>query len=267
MIVFGVCAGGGNRFDSIAGPALSKHAPDVQVIVLRDQLSISSAYNKIIDTAIRLADLEAVVLLHDDVEIVDPEWRSKLLGAFANEGTAVVGVIGASGKGGMAWFTRAQKRGAVREPGRDYDYGDRSATVDVIDGLFIALSPNAARTLRFDERSYPPFHGYDADICSQALASGQVVALAPIDLVHHTRGAFGTTRSYADWIRASLAWRIAWEPSSSAKRMLLRLRKFMVPLEIRIRPSTRARRRDLVARRAAATPATASGATPLAGNS
>ena len=132
MIVVGVCAGAGNRFDIIAGPALSKHAPDTQVIVLRDQLSIASAYNQILDTATRLDDLEAVVLLHDDVEIVDPVWRPKLLRAFASPGTAVVGVIGASGKGGMAWFTRANKRGAVREPGRDYDFGDRfAARVDL----------------------------------------------------------------------------------------------------------------------------------------
>ena len=253
MIVFGVCAGPGNRFNVIAGPALTKHAPDAQVIVLRDQRSIASAYNRVLDEAVRCEDLEAVVLLHDDVEITDSMWRSKLSEAFGHADTAVVGVIGASGKGGMAWFTRAEKRGAVREPDRVYDFGDRSAAVDVIDGLFIALSPHAARSLRFDEGSYPPFHGYDADICSQARASGQIVALAPIDMIHHTRGAFGTTSSYIDWIRASLAWRIAWEPSSFAMRALLRWRKFMVPLETRVRPSTRARRRDLVARRAAAT--------------
>ena len=249
MIVFGVCAGPGNRFETIAGPALAKCAPDAEVIVLRDQPSIATAYNRILDASKNIRELEAVVLLHDDVELVDPHWQRKLLAAFTDEGSGVVGVIGASGRGGMAWFTRSDKHGAVGEPSRSYDFGHRTARVDVIDGLFIGLSPAASRTLRFDETSYPPFHGYDADICARAGAAGHLVTLAPIDLVHHTHGAFGTARSYTDWIKASLSWRLAWEPATRAKRAGWRIRRRLVLLEVRLRPSTRARRRDLLARR------------------
>ena len=245
MIVIGVCAGPGNRFETIAGPALARDASQAEVIVLRNQPSIAIAYNRILDAACKKEGLEAVVLLHDDVELVDPGWEHKLLAALVPEGTAVVGVVGGSGPGGMAWFSRSHKHGGI--PG--LEFGDRWARVGVVDGLFIALSPEAARTLRFDEISYPPFHGYDADICSRALAAGQSVVLAPIDVVHHTAGLFGTTSSYSDWIKAGLAWRIAWEPAKGPKRSFWRLRHALVPLEVRIRPSTRAKRRQLMARR------------------
>ncbi len=252
MIVVGICAGPNERFEQFVEPSLAADAAYITLVVLREQRSIAAAYNQVLDAAKQVADLEAVLLIHDDVEIVDHEWRTKLLGSLAGGGVTVVGVIGARGPGGMAWFSRPEKLGAVREPHAAYDFGGRSEDVDVIDGLFIGLSPAATHNLRFDETRYPPFHGYDADICSQALASGGRVTLTPIEAIHHTTGAFGTERSYIDWVKATLAWRLRWVPSSRTKRAIWRGRIVLLPAEVRLRSAARSRRRALRSRSAPA---------------
>lgn len=214
------------------------------MIVLRHQTSIAAAYNSILDMASRSPSVEGVILLHDDVELLDREWRAKLDDAF-EQGGDVVGVIGGRGRGGMAWWTREQQFGRVAQPDLIMDKGLGLAEVDVLDGLILGVSPWGVRNLRFEVDAYPGFHGYDADICSQARARGRRVFVAPIEVMHHTRGAFGTRKSYEDWIRAVLAWEIRWKATSWGGRTIRRLRVVSVPLEVRVRPSARRRRAGL----------------------
>jgi hypothetical protein len=244
MIVFGICAGPSSKFELICQPALERLAPEAEVVVLRSQKAIASAYNTILDAASRRSDLEGVVLLHDDVELLDPHWRAKLSKAFES-GADIVGVIGGRGKGGMSWWTREHQSGRVVEPGRIHDMGTTLSDVDVVDGVFIAMSPWAVRHLRFEVGRYPGFHGYDADICIQARSIGRRVALAPIEILHHTRGAFGTKKSYEDWIRAQLQWQVRWQKTRMPVRAILKLRLRCLPVEVRLRPSVAQRRRGL----------------------
>ena len=248
MIVFGVCAGKSGRLETICQPSLATFAPAAQTIVLRDQPSIASAYNEILRRCAMRAEIEAIVLLHDDVALDNDAWQATILDVLADQTVAVIGVVGGSGPGGMAWFTRAAKFGFVTEPTRVHAYDRTAREVDVVDGVVLVLSRWAIQNLRFEESLYPPFHGYDADICAQARAHGMKVIVAPIDVTHHTNGAFGTTRSYEDWIRASLRWKLRWTPLTAPQRAITRARTALVPLEVRIRPSTRNRRRDLIRR-------------------
>jgi hypothetical protein len=245
MIAFGICVGPSDRFERVCQPALTALAPDCEVVALRQQRSIASAYNQILDRYVGRTDIQAVVLIHDDVELVDTTWQQTLLSALTAPDVAIVGVIGASGRGGMAWFTRQHKFGHVTEPHNSYDFERTPTAVDVLDGLFLAMSPWAIENLRFDEHRYPAFHGYDSDICAQARAQGREVLVSPIDVVHHTAGAFGSTRSYEDWIRAGLAWRLRWGQLRGTQRAIARARLTTLPIEVRVRPSVRARRRGL----------------------
>ena len=247
-VVIGVCVGPSGRFESVCKPALLRFAADAEIIVLHNQRSIAGAYNEILRRSCEHDDLVAVVLIHDDVELLDDQWLPTILGAMQPESTAILGVIGGAGPGGMAWFSREQKFGHVSEPHNAYDFDRKTTPVDVIDGLFIAFSPWAAHNLRFDVSRYPAFHGYDADICSQARAAGREVLVAPINVLHHTSGAYGSPTSYYDWIRAHHAWRLQWAGLSGGTRVVAKVRKSMVPLEARLRPSMRARRNELALR-------------------
>ncbi len=94
------------------------------------------------------------------------------------------------------------------------DFGEGQHEVEVVDALFLALSPWALRTLRFDESrpGFRGFHGYDADICCEARRRGKRVVVTEIDLVHHTRGGLGDQVAYR---RADITWQRKWRRNVS----------------------------------------------------
>lgn len=237
MFVVGICDGG--RAEQIALPSIVATAPDARVERREYQRSIASAYNSILDVAQDLPDLDFVVLIHDDVEL-HPGWEQGVRDALT-EGVEIVGAIGGEGPGGMAWFSRRHKHGSINDP--EVPYLADPVEVDVVDGLLIAMSPEAVRSLRFDD-TYPAWHGYDADICAQARAVGGRVVVNRIAVTHHTAGIYGTARSHAAWVRSTLHWSLKW--GHARHPLLTRLRMALLPVELRLRPSTRASRRRLV---------------------
>jgi GT2 family glycosyltransferase len=173
--------------------------PGDVVVVKRGQECIFRAYNDILDEVSGKDDLEAVVLMHQDVEIHDPEFHSKVRKRFSDPRVAILGPIGGIGITSMSWW-RCERpvgsiywnmfpglsledvfdtRGEVLGPGGDAE------PVDSLDGLLMVLSPWAARELLFDEALGPAFHGYDADICFQARQRGRLVYAEPLAVSHH----------------------------------------------------------------------------------
>ena len=161
--------------------------------------SIFRNYNLIIDRVADREDLEALVLVHQDAEIIDADFCQRLRGALADPEVAIVGCAGAIGVRSIAWW-----EGAVTWASFEHRYGehgggriegptwDRNALpsygatgeVDTIDGFMLAMSPWAVRELRFDE-ALGQFHGYDFDICLQTRAAGKKVVTADMKVIHH----------------------------------------------------------------------------------
>jgi len=155
--------------------------------------SIARSFNLLLDRASALDDLEALVLLHEDGEILDPDFCSRIRAVLADPEVAIVGCVGSRDAPAMAWWdgevtwnsapyhhgeagggTLAWNKGGEQAPGE----------VDTIYGVLMVLSPWAARNLRFDE-SIGMLHGYDFDLCRQAKAAGKKVMTANVRLAHH----------------------------------------------------------------------------------
>lgn len=188
MIAYGICIGSDEKFNTMARPGLARcAAPDAAIAESRDNDSIFSAYNEILDHFSVNADLEALVLLHHDVELLDPNFETKIRSVLADPAVAVVGAIGAVAVRSLAWW-EADTRGRCQESERMIDFGGGTHEVDAVDGLLLALSPWAVRNLRFDELTYSGFHAYDMDICFQARQADRRVMVTEIDLIHHTAG-------------------------------------------------------------------------------
>jgi hypothetical protein len=160
---------------------------------------VARSYNLILDHALAHDDLEAVVLLHQDAEIVDAGFCAKLRRAFSDPDVAVVGCVGAVGTRALSWWEGAVSWGGFVNSLLDFEEGDMpvlnwhgeelepdigTGEVDTLDGFLMALSPWAARTLRFDE-TLAIQHGYDVDICLQARAAGKKVLVEDLHVVHH----------------------------------------------------------------------------------
>jgi hypothetical protein len=207
MIAFAVCIGSEEKYRGLALPGLqSACEPDSALAEVTTDSSIFSAYNEVLDAFSGHEDLEALVLLHEDVEIVDTQFCAKVRSALADPDVAVVGVIGAVGVRSLAWW-EGEGRGRVLESRGLVDFGGERHDVDSVDGLLLVLSPWAVRNLRFDDESFTGFHGYDADICFQARAAGKRVVVEDMAVVHHTKGGYGDVSAYA---ACDAAFRAKW---------------------------------------------------------
>jgi len=208
MIAFASCIGSMERFSAQAAPALNRALEtDSMFAELTTETSIHDVYNEALEHFSGVETLEALVLLHDDVELLAPEhFCSRVRGVMADPTIAIAGVVGARDVHGLAWW-EGTVAGSVMET-RGVVEGDlRDREVDAVDGLIMVLSPWAVRHLRCDAETFTGFHGYDVDLCFQARAAGRRVVAADLPVFHHTKGGFGDE---AAWQAADAAFRAKW---------------------------------------------------------
>jgi glycosyl transferase family 2 len=175
------------------------------------------------EMATKREDLEALVLLHQDAEIIDPQFCAKVREALSDPEVAIVGCAGARGVRNISWWEgmvtwasfahRYEEMGGGEIPGLSW-HTDRvpsyatTGEVDVIDGFILVMSPWAARELQFDE-SLGLLHGYDLDICLQAKAAGKkVVTTGFRALHHHSLDLIGDQEA---WVAAHMRIAEKWE--------------------------------------------------------
>jgi hypothetical protein len=200
MIVFASSITDPGVYDLRAKPGIElAREPDSEVMPVAAAGSIFRSYNLIMDRVAERDDLEALVLLHQDAEIVSADFCSHLRAALADPEVGVVGCVGAIGVRSIAWwegsvtwasFThRYGELGGGELPAFSYGGGEmpayaRTGQVDTVDGFVLALSPWVVRNVRFDE-SLGQLHGYDFDFCLQVREAGRKVVTADFKVVHH----------------------------------------------------------------------------------
>jgi GT2 family glycosyltransferase len=221
VIVFGVAVADPEACRRWAAAGIERLPEPDRVLIERPGFdSIQEPYNEILDEASCIDDLEAVVLLHEDTEIDDPELGAKIRRAFGDPTVAVIGPIGGRNVRSLAWW-EAETFGRIVAPQASIDQPMMGATphgwhdVDVVDGCMMVLSPWAARELRFDLRFAPYFHGYDVDLCFQARALGRRCVVGPLGAIHY--GMWKRSRSSA-WIAAEVIWQRKWLTDEASRQ-------------------------------------------------
>ncbi len=208
MIGYGVCCGSWERLRRNVIPQVQGRP----LLALSGQTDIAVAYNTILD-AYTDRGMDAVILLHDDVEITDPDAEAKFLAALAEPGVGLVGVAGGEAYCGLAWWD-AQPVGHQLTDVMNIDFGRRAGDVALLEGSVLVFGPQAVKSLRFDENIHG-FHGYD-EIAMQAGAAGMRVVVADVDTVHHSRMGFKSPQSLADWQEADGYFRRKWHVGAAA---------------------------------------------------
>lgn len=205
MIAFGCSITDVEAYQRYAEPGLRLAAePDSEILAfsaagLNGTGSIFRNYNLLLDAAATLDDLEALVLIHQDAEIVDADFCAKVRRNLRDPDVAIVGCAGAIGVRNIAWWDGSVTFASFSHQYSEYGGGEilgstwnledappqaRRGEVDVIDGFVMAVSPWVVREVRFDE-SLGQFHGYDFDICQQVRAAGKKVVTEHLRVIHH----------------------------------------------------------------------------------
>ena len=200
MIAFGSSITKPDVYDAAAGKGIElAREPDSAVLAFSAAGSIFRSYNLIIEKAAELEGLEALVLVHQDAEIADPDFCAKLRAALAEPDVGVVGCVGAIGVRSIAWWEGSVTWASFTHRYAELGGGDvdafawnpdlmpayaRTGEVESLDGFVLCLSPWAVQNVRFDE-SLGQLHGYDFDFCLQVREQGKKVRTADLRVVHH----------------------------------------------------------------------------------
>jgi hypothetical protein len=224
MIAFGCSMTAPELYALRAKPGIERaREPDSEVYAIQAAGSIFRSYNLIRAKAAALPDLEALVLVHQDVEIIDPRFCSKLREALADPEVGVLGCVGAVGARSIAWWEGEVSGGpavcrygelgggdipAVAFGGEGVSREVHTGPVDTLDGFMMALSPWAVRAVSFDE-SLGFLYGYDFDFCLQVRAAGRKVVTADIEVAHHH--SLGLVTENEPWIAAHIRAAKKWE--------------------------------------------------------
>jgi hypothetical protein len=197
--------------------------PDSVVFANAPGGSLFRAYNLILDLAKQRDDLEALVLIHQDAELVDPDFCAKLREALADPDVGVVGCVGAIGVRSIAWWEGSVTWGSFIHRYSELDGGDlpafswnkealppyaRTGEVDTVDGFVLGLSPWVVHNLRFDE-SLGALHGYDFDFCLQVREAGRKVVTTDFRAIHHH--SLDLIQDHEAWIAAHMRVAEKWD--------------------------------------------------------
>ena len=224
MIAFGCAITEPEVYDRCAKPGIELAAePDSAILALGTAGSIFRNYNLLLDRARELDDLEALVIVHQDAEIIDSDACAKLRLALSDPDVGIVGCAGAVGVRSIAWWEGSVTWAAFTHRYRELGGGEipslnwlPDATpsysglgeVDSVDGFVLGFSPRALAEVRFDE-SLGRFHGYDYDICLQTRAAGMKVVTADIRTIHHH--SLELITEVETWIGAHMRLAEKWE--------------------------------------------------------
>lgn len=201
VIAYGCCVGSIEKLEKYVRPHTAG-----PLIALYDQSSIAEAYNKIIDIVQDMDNVDALVLQHDDLEITDQNFVSKMLDAMTSD-VALIGVAGGKNAQTLAWWDY-ETTGHQQTDSGMLTFTEPTGDVEVLEGSILILTPWSIRHLRFDER-YGGFHGYD-DIGYEAVACGKRVIVVDADTYHHTSLGWKSQDNFDAWSMANDKFREKW---------------------------------------------------------
>lgn len=225
MIVFGSAVTSPEDYRRYAEPGIERaKEPDSLALSRPATGSIYTNYNAIMEKAAAIEGLEALVLLHQDAEVVDARFCEKLRTALRDPDVGVVGCVGALGVRSIAWWEgsvtwasfihRYSEFGGGDSPSVTWNEADsapyaRLGEVDTVDGFVLGLSPWVVRNIRFDASLGQALHGYDFDFCLQVRAAGRKVVTADFKVIHNH--SLNLASDLDRWAEAHMAVAEKWD--------------------------------------------------------
>ena len=227
--------------------------------------SIFHSYNALLDEFAGRDDLEALVLVHQDAEIIDADFCATIVReALRDPEVGVVGCVGAVGVRSIAWWeasvtlasfiNRYEEHGGGDLPSFSWAWSEapayaRLGEVETLDGfVMVARRRGRSSNVRFDE-SLGRFHGYDLDFCLQVRAAGRKVVTADFRAIHHRQ--LEMVPDPEEWIDAHMKVAEKWDGAMGIGGGSRQLEGALVPRRGRDRRAHRARlhERDRAPRR------------------
>lgn len=209
MIAFGVATSDRAQYERLALPGIRRAAEEGSLLLERSGDSIQRAYNQMMLEAEGRDDLEALVLLHQDLELIDDSLPQRVRRILRDPRVGLVGALGARDFSPHVWPAARELYGTFAEPTGTRRFSSDPQEVKGVDGILLVLAPWVVRGLRFNEALAQGFHGYDVDMSLRVRAHGGIVICDDIPYFHHR----DSTEDYDAQRRAGVALAHMWDPA------------------------------------------------------
>jgi hypothetical protein len=206
VIAFGAAITKPDVYASCAEPGIQRSLEADSIVLSKPSIgSLQASYNALIDEAAAVDGLEALVLVHQDAEIIVSDFCARIRRVLADP--EVGSVTQAS------FIHRYGEHGGGDLPAFTWDWSTappyaRLGEVDTVDGFLLVLTPWALRHVRFDE-GLGQLHGYDLDLCLQVRAAGKKVMTADVRAIHNH--SLTLVNDPEGWIRAHMMVAEKWD--------------------------------------------------------
>lgn len=160
-----------------------------EIIFIRDARSLAEGFNR----GLRQARNDIVVLAHDDVEILSPDFAARLLRGMSRHD--LVGIAGTRKLAGCAWHFAGYPHlsGQVGLTSANGGYGvtlydvmeRETKGLQALDGLLLATRRDTALSIGFDETAFDGYRCHDLDFSLRAAQAGLNCASCNDILVAH----------------------------------------------------------------------------------
>lgn len=185
MIAFGTAISDHGEYERFALPGIERAAEPDSLVLTCSGRPIRHAYNQLMDEAAARPDLEALVLVHQDLELTDGSLPRRLRRLFGDPAVGLAGALGVRDIELHIWLGSRNLFGTVAAPGLERRFSAGTQRVDAVDGALLALAPWVVRGLRFGTAGAPEFHGYDMELSLYVSTRGGAVLCDDIPYFHH----------------------------------------------------------------------------------
>jgi GT2 family glycosyltransferase len=166
----------------------------------KNEYSIYSAYNE----GVKKSKFPYLCFVHEDVEFLTSNWAEKVISHLNEPNTGLIGVAGGQAmlRVPLGWpslnayynITHSiyNKKNLKIEEKTTYPEKSDNKPISVVllDGLFLCAKRELFNQIKFDE-NFKGFHGYDLDICLQAIHKGFYnYVVYDIEMKHFSTGKF-----------------------------------------------------------------------------
>ncbi len=211
VVVFGSAVSNRSTYERIALPSIRRVAETDSAILVREGYdSIQQPYNELMDEAAAQPGLEALILIHQDLELTDDSLLIRARALLKDPRTGLIGALGGREGKPHRWLEPGRLYGSSMAPGIAVAHSTGSHQVEGVDGQLLVVAPWVVRSVRFSERLAESFHGYDADFSVRVRARGGRVICDDIPYFHHMSREWGDPGPI---LRSARLLSEMWEPS------------------------------------------------------
>ncbi|TGD82992.1 glycosyltransferase [Hymenobacter wooponensis] len=170
---------------------------------------ICAAYN----AGAEQSKYDILCFMHEDIKFLTPNWGTIVVRTFQDKSIGAIGVAGSTyvpvapcpwwetGESNNRTYISHTVEDTIQEKFYKNPNNESLSDVVVLDGVWICTRRRIWQQSPFDEKTFPEFHFYDVDFCSEVYKNHRVCVTFDILIEHFSHGTLNSS-----WVKNALKY-------------------------------------------------------------